>query len=59
MFTFQDYELSAGEASDLIAALGGASQQRAGYREPLGVAVDVLKRCDCQHAIAVICSVFI
>lgn len=35
-FTFQDYELSAGEASDLIAALGGASQQRAGYREPLG-----------------------
>jgi len=33
-----DYELSAGEASDLIAALGGASQQRAGYREFIAAA---------------------
>eukprot|EP00438_Fugacium_kawagutii_P029994 Skav217721 [mRNA] locus=scaffold2294:354638:358822:- [translate_table: standard] len=32
----KDYELSAEEASDLIAALGGTSQQRAGYREHLG-----------------------
>ena len=32
----EDYELSAEEASELIAALGGTSQQRAGYREPLG-----------------------
>lgn len=32
----EDYELSAEEASDLIAALGGTSQQRAGYREHLG-----------------------
>lgn len=33
-----DYELSAEEASELIAALGGTSQQRAGYREFIAAA---------------------